>query len=139
MSLHDLAKRTAPQSLLERADPILRKVLNDTQDIHFIMLCSSDGFELITHKREQHTLTSGRIAAVSSSILAMVHAFMAEIQLKGCQTITLDAENGKALITSLNHAQYPMVLVTLCDSEILLGQLRYSIKQCTDQITQLTV
>ncbi len=34
---------------------------------------------------------------MSSSILAMVTAFLKEIQLTGCNNITLDADNGKAI------------------------------------------
>ena len=31
----------------------------------------------------------------------MVAAFMNEIHLEGCQSITLDADNGKAILTSI--------------------------------------
>ena len=64
------------------------------------MLCSTDGFEL-AHVYKRDGYNSTKLAAVSSSILAMVAAFMNEIHLEGCQSITLDADNGKAILTSI--------------------------------------
>ena len=75
---------------------------------------------------------TGKIAAVSSSILAMVSAFISEIQLVGCQTITLDAENGKVFLTAVNHPNNPMVLVAVTNKDILMGQMLYYIKKVTE-------
>lgn len=137
MSLHDLAKRTAPQHLITSASSILQNTLVSTPGITRLMLCSTDGFELITRSHESDVISSGKMAAVSSSILAMVHAFMREIQLEGCQSITLDADNGQAIITSLPYSNYPMVLVTLSSKDLLVGQLRFSVKHCCDEILKI--
>ncbi len=59
----------------------------------------------------------------------MVSAFLKEIQLIGCQSITLDAENGKAVLTSVPSAQHPMIIVTLSSKDVLLGQLLFSLKK----------
>jgi predicted regulator of Ras-like GTPase activity (Roadblock/LC7/MglB family) len=138
MSLHDLAKRTAPQHLITSSSAILQNTLVQTPGITRMMLCSTDGFELVTHSHDANTISGGKMAAVSSSILAMVHAFMREIQLEGCQSITLDADNGQAIITSLPYPNYPMVLVTLSSKDILLGQLRFSVKHCCDEILKMS-
>ena len=71
---------------------------------------------------------------LSSSILAMVSAFLNEIHLTGCQSITLDAENGKAILTSIPAPHHPMVMVTLSNKDVLLGQLLYSLKQASAAI-----
>ena len=52
--------------------------------VNLVILWSSDGFEL-SYASKKNRENTGKIAAVSSSILAMV----SEIE---CQTITLDAE-----------------------------------------------
>ncbi len=59
----------------------------------------------------------------------MVSAFLKEIQLIGCQSITLDAENGKAVLTSVPSVQHPMIIVTLSSKDVLLGQLLFSLKK----------
>lgn len=109
----------------------LYKFLNEVSGIDFVMLCSSDGFELALASKKNLDNT-GKIAAVSSSILAMVSAFICEIQLVGCQTITLDAENGKVFLTAVNHPNNPMVLVAVTNKDILMGQMLYYVKKVTE-------
>ncbi|OTG93224.1 hypothetical protein B9T24_14745, partial [Acinetobacter sp. ANC 4654] len=99
-------------------------ILTNISSVEYLMICSTDGFELATiHKKDNYN--NGKLAAVSSSILAMVSAFMQEIHLNGCQSITLDAENGKAILTSVPSATHPMIIIALAEKDILLGQLLY--------------
>mgnify|MGYP006336399807 FL=1 len=79
---------------------------------------------------------TGKLAAVSSSILAMVSAFMQEIHLNGRQSITLDAENGKAILTSVPSVNHPMIIIALAEKDILLGQLLYMLKNASNSIQQ---
>ena len=102
------------------------------------MICSSDGFKLTAayKKMWQIQTNTGKLAAVSSSILAMVSAFMQEIHLNGCQSITLDAENGKAILTSVPSVNHPMIIIALAEKDILLGQLLYMLKNASNSIQQ---
>ena len=104
-------RRIAPPELIQYAKNEVQDIINNVRGIDFIMLCSTDGFELTTITKKNH-YNASKLAAVSSSILAMVCAFLKEIQLIGCQSITLDAENGKAVLTSVPSAQHPMIIVT---------------------------
>ena len=126
-------KRTAPPEVIQMAKQEIEEVIHHVRGIEFIMLCSTDGFELATIIQKNH-YNAGKLAAVSSSILAMVSAFLKEIQLTGCQSITLDAENGKAILTAVPAKQYPMVIVTLGSKDILLGQLLFSVKKASQNI-----
>jgi len=115
-------QRTAPKELIHLAKIQANDILTNIRGIDYIMLCSTDGFELASmYKKNPYNST--KLAAVSSSILAMVSAFLNEIQLTGCQSITLDAENGKAILTSIPAPHHPMVMVTLSNKDVLLGQL----------------
>lgn len=64
----------------------------------------------------------------------MISAFLNEINLTGCQSITFNAENGKAILTSIPAPQHPMMLVTLSNKDVLLGQLLYSLKQVSNAL-----
>lgn len=130
-----LKQRQVPDSLIRIAKDQINDVLLNVKGVDFIMICSSDGFELATVSRRD-ALNSSKLAAVSSSILAMVSAFLNEIQLTGCQSITLDAENGKAILTAVPSEKNPMVIVTLAAKDVLLGQLLYSLKQAKQVILQ---
>lgn len=92
--------RTAPKELIDFAKNEIQDVLMNVRSVNYVMLCSTDGFEL-AHVYKRDGYNSTKLAAVSSSILAMVAAFMNEIHLEGCQSITLDADNGKAILTSI--------------------------------------
>ncbi|CAM4358465.1 hypothetical protein F909_00907 [Acinetobacter sp. ANC 3929] len=126
-------QRTAPKELIQFAKAQANDILTNIRGVDYIMLCSTDGFELASiYKKNPYNST--KLAAVSSSILAMVTAFLNEIQLTGCQSITLDAENGKAILTSIPAPHHPMVMVTLSNKDVLLGQLLYSLKQASGAI-----
>lgn len=125
--------REIPQELIDSASLELQRFLNTVIGIDFVMLCSSDGFELALASKK-NIENKGKIAAVSSSILAMVSAFISEIQLMGCQTITLDAENGKVFLTAINHRNYPMVMVAVTNKDILMGQMLYYYKELGERL-----
>ncbi|OTG79052.1 hypothetical protein B9T33_13895 [Acinetobacter sp. ANC 5054] len=131
--MFNIKKRTAPHELVQHAREQINNIINSARGVHFVMVCSTDGFELTSvHKRGQYN--NSKLAAVSSSILAMVSAFIKEIQLTGCQNITLDAENGKAILTSVSAKNHPMIIVALTDKDILLGQVLYLLKTSTQSI-----
>lgn len=132
------SSRTVPPKLLSIAKLEINSILSNVHGVHFVMLCSTDGFELALANKK-NVNNNGKIAAVSSSILAMVTAFISEINLKGCQTVTLDAENGKAILTSIPAKNNPMLIVTVTDKDILLGQLFYSLNKATETIVAADV
>ncbi len=127
--------RTAPKELIDFAKNEIQDVLMNVRSVNQVMLCSTDGFEL-AHVYKRDGYNSTKLAAVSSSILAMVAAFMNEIHLEGCQPITLDADNGKAILTSIPSSNHPMIIVTLTEKDVLLGQLLYTLKNASNRIMQ---
>ncbi|UJA02158.1 roadblock/LC7 domain-containing protein [Acinetobacter johnsonii] len=127
--------RSAPKELIDFAKNEIQDVLMNVRSVNYVMLCSTDGFEL-AHVYKRDGSNSTKLAAVSSSILAMVAAFMNEIHLEGCQSITLDADNGKAILTSIPSPNHPMIIVTLTEKDVLLGQLLYTLKNASTKIMQ---
>lgn len=127
--------RSAPKELIDFAKSEIQDVLMNVRSVNYVMLCSTDGFEL-AHVYKRNGYNSTKLAAVSSSILAMVAAFMNEIHLEGCQSITLDADNGKAILTSIPSPNHPMIIVTLTEKDVLLGQLLYTLKNASNKIIQ---
>lgn len=120
--------------MIQFAKEEMQDLLMNVRGVNYVMLCSTDGFEL-GHVHKKDSYNSTKLAAVSSSILAMVAAFMNEIHLEGCQSITLDAENGKAILTSIPSSKHPLIIVTLTEKDVLLGQLLYSLKTASSRIS----
>lgn len=127
--------RSAPKELIDFAKNEIQDVLMNVHSVNYVMLCSTDGFDL-AHVYKRDGYNSTKLAAVSSSILAMVAAFMNEIHLEGCESITLDADNGKAILTSIPSPNHPMIIVTLTEKDVLLGQLLYTLKNASNRIIQ---
>ena len=71
-------QRQIPQELTDQAFKQTHELLNMVSGVDFVMLCSSDGFELALASKK-NLGNSGKIAAVSSSILAMVSAFISSV------------------------------------------------------------
>lgn len=127
--------RTAPKELIDFAKNEIQDVLMNVRSVNYVMLCSTDGFEL-AHVYKRDGYNSTKLAVVSSSISAMVAAFMNEIHLEGCQSITLEADNGKTILTSIPSSNHPMIIVTLTEKDVLLGQLLYTLKNASNKIMQ---
>ena len=127
-----LQQRSAPDSLIHTAQQQIKEILTNVSGVEYVMICSSDGFEL-TSAYKKNVTNTGKLAAVSSSILAMVQAFLAEIDLHGCQSITLEAENGKAFLSAVPNKNHLMLIVALTSQEVLLGQLLFSLKRCSEE------
>jgi predicted regulator of Ras-like GTPase activity (Roadblock/LC7/MglB family) len=66
----------------------------------------------------------------------MVAAFINEIKLDGCQTITLDAENGKVVLSTVSTVNHPMIIVTMSAKDVLLGSLLHSVKRASENIAK---
>ena len=135
MNINPLS-RQIPQSLIETGRMQIHELLNNVSGLDFVMLCSSDGFQLALASKKKLENT-GKIAAVSSSILAMVSAFISEINLIGCKTLSLDAENGHVVLTGVEHAHYPMLIVAVGSSDILMGQMRYEVKKTSEFLAKI--
>ncbi len=130
-----LQQRSAPDSLIHIAHQQIKDILTNVTGVEYVMVCSSDGFEL-TSAYKKNVENTGKLAAVSSSILAMVQAFLSEINLHGCQSITLDAQNGKAFLSAVPNKNYPMLIVALTSQDVLLGQMLFAIKRCSEKILE---
>lgn len=135
MNINPLS-RQIPQSLIETGRMQIHELLNNVSSLDFVMLCSSDGFQLALASKKKLENT-GKIAAVSSSILAMVSAFISEINLIGCKTLSLDAENGHVVLTGVEHAHYPMLIVAVGSSDDLMGQMRYEVKKTSEFLAKI--
>lgn len=125
--------RTVPEHILKYAKSQIQEVFSDVSGVNFMMLCTTDGFELYTLYKKDH-YNQGKLAAVTSSLQAMVTALMQELHLQGCQSITLDAENGKAIVTAVPYPSHPMIILTLAEKDVLLGQVLYMLKTASNAI-----
>lgn len=134
--MQNTGRRAPPTALIEAARQQIRELMVAVPGIDSVLLSSTDGFELAAvHKRA--SLEGGKLAAVSSSILALVDAFLGEINLTGCQSLTLEADNGKALIAAVPAPNHPMLLVVVTSSNVLLGHVLHSVRHAIQRLVMI--
>lgn len=126
--------RKVPQKITDEIKLYMYNFLSDSSAIDAILLCSTDGFELASvHKQKE--FPAEKIATVSSSIIAMVTALLAEIKLKGCNSITLESSNGKGIINLVNVAHYSLIIVVITNQKLILGVFLSQLKNFTTSIS----
>jgi len=136
MAIIGAVKERRPSSLfLKFAKRCVDELCSSVQSVNSVVLASGDGFE-VASVTNQNSFDSGKVAAVSSSLLSMVHAFTAEIRLDDCQSFILDATNGKAIIAHIPCDNYPMVLMVLTDEKALLGQVLHGMRFCSQRLVE---
>ena len=129
-----LQQRSAADSLIHTAHPQIKEILTNVSGVEYVMICSSDGFELTAayKKCDKYKEISG-CQQLNSRYGS---SFLEWNNLYGCQNITLEAENGKAILTSVPSANHPMIIIALAEKDILLGQLLYMLKNASNSIQQ---
>ncbi len=114
----------------------ISELLIEVSGVQAVLLATTDGLE-VANAAVRKDFDQAKVAAVSSSILAMVQAFVGEIRLKGCQSLILDAENGKAFINAVPCTNHPMVMVVLANNNVLMGQLLHAMRECNSRLQRI--
>ena len=129
-----LQQRSAADSLIHTAHPQIKEILTNVSGVEYVMICSSDGFELTAayKKCDKYKEISG-CQQLNSRYGS---SFLEWNNLYGCQNITLEAENGKAFLSAVPNKNHLMLIVALTSQEVLLGQLLFSLKRCSEKISQ---
>lgn len=134
-SMTDVKQRQPSTLFLKFAKRCVDELCSSVAGVNSVVLASGDGFE-VASVTNQESFDSGKVAAVSSSILSMVHAFTAEIKLNPCQSFILDSSNGKAIIAHVPCDNYPMVLMVLTNEKALLGQILHGMRFCNQRLVE---
>lgn len=124
-----------PDELINIAKVQINEILMNVRGVDFVMVCTTDGLELANVYKKNISNTA-KLAAVSSSILAMVSAFGKEISLQGAQTITLDAENGKAVLSAVHAPNHPMIITALGTKEMKHEMMGFALKKAGESISK---
>lgn len=136
MAIIGAVKHRQPSSLFVKlAKRCVDELSSSVAGVNSVMLASGDGFEVASVTNQEH-FDNGKVAAVSSSLLSMVHAFTSEIKLNDCQSFILDASNGKAIIAHVPCSNYPMVLMVLTNDKALLGQVLHAMRFCSQRLVE---
>jgi predicted regulator of Ras-like GTPase activity (Roadblock/LC7/MglB family) len=113
----------------------LLALVNDTSGVEAAVLASPDGFEVVSATRVRR-IDGPRLAAMSSSILALGTALANELKLDACRNMHIDAGQGLVLLLTVPCARIELVLSALAPKDTTLGMMLMATRRCADAIGQ---
>jgi predicted regulator of Ras-like GTPase activity (Roadblock/LC7/MglB family) len=102
------------------------------QGIRTVSIASQDGFNLASAGR--NPLDAQRMAALSSSIVAIGAVVSQEAQLGSAKSITVNLESGFVYFCALPLAQDTVVLAVLAGRDAILAQVTHACAQIAKRL-----
>jgi predicted regulator of Ras-like GTPase activity (Roadblock/LC7/MglB family) len=126
--------------LTEREKTACEQALADlveaTSGIEAVLLASPDGFALVSATRA-YRLDGPRLAAMSSSMLALGTAMAQNLALEGCRNLHIEAGNGVVLLLTVPCARAGLVLSAMARGGATLGMVLVATRGCAQAIGRL--
>jgi predicted regulator of Ras-like GTPase activity (Roadblock/LC7/MglB family) len=97
------------------------------------LIATPDGFE-VAYMARVRTVDAARLAAMSSSMLALGDAMARELKFKTCTQIMLEATGGFLLVSALPCARAELVLSALAPTTSTLGMAMVAMRKCAKAI-----
>lgn len=116
--------------------PALAALATQVTGLQGAVVASTDGFALAQLGRAAQTVD--RLAAMTSSMLALAGALGRELCFGELDTLILDAEHGKVLMLAI-PGEPTRLLMVACDTRGVIGTVLWHAKQCVRAIADLTI
>lgn len=127
-AIHLDAARAAPlRGLLER-------FAADVSGVGVVVLASVDGFAVAQHPAD--SARSERLAAMTSSMLALAGAIGRELSLGALEVLMVEASEGKVLMLSIPTPDKPLLLMAACASRSVTGNVLWAARECGRRIQE---
>ena len=110
----------------------LQSFMSQTSGVTAVLVATTDGFEVasVLHK----TLSAEKMAAMTSSILALGEAVLFEAELNDCKNVVIEAGDGLIVMLSVGDARCELLLSVIADKNAMLGQVLWAARRCCEQI-----
>lgn len=110
----------------------LVRLVTDVAGARDAVLCSVDGFAVASaHPGE----AQARLAAMTSSMLALSRAVLRELALGDIDVLVLEGAEGRVLMVAVPVAPRPLLLMLACSRADVTGQALWRARRCVAEIT----
>jgi uncharacterized protein len=113
----------------------LREMLDNVPATFGAFLATDDGFEL-TQQIAGKEFEASRLAAMSSSMVALSHALAGEIDLGETENLLIEAKLGKILMLGINTTP-KLCLTVIAKPSATLGNVLVHAKICAEAIRRI--
>lgn len=117
---------------LDAAHGALDRLLEDVPGVRSAVVATGDGFELAVASRS--AIAGERLAALSSSMLALAQASLCELQIDGSGSVLVECGGGKLLIAEAASQPWPTVLCLVAEGETMAGKLLWAARRCVEAL-----
>ena len=112
--------------------PALQWFMSQTSGVTAALVATADGFEIASVLHQ--TLSAEKMAAMTSSILALGEAVLAEAELSDCQNVVIESRNGMVVMLAIGDPRNELLLSVIADRNAMLGQVLWAARRCCEQI-----
>lgn len=125
----------APAALANRAAfcrQQLEHLVRDTIGIDSAAVVTGDGFELASVLR--HDFSGNKLAAMTSSLLALSEAVVDELRMRGCRNVIIEGEGGTVVMIRVPATGIDLLMSVLCREDAVLGSVLYASRACAARL-----
>jgi predicted regulator of Ras-like GTPase activity (Roadblock/LC7/MglB family) len=114
------------------------QLLKDTAGIMRAVVATTDGFEVVHAPQlaEESGDGGARLAAMSSSMLALAEAMAKEGNLTECNDVLVDCSDGRMLLLSVPAQEARFVLCVAASSSSTLGHVLAAARLCAQEMSR---
>lgn len=110
----------------------LEAMVHDTAGIESAAVVTGDGFELAAVLR--HGLSGNKLAAMTSSLLALSEAVVEELKMRGCRNVIIEGESGTVVMIRVPAEGLDLLMSVLCRESAVLGSVLYAARTCASRL-----
>lgn len=102
----------------------LDTMVRETHGIESAAIVTGDGFELASVLR--NGLSGNKLAAMTSSLLALSEAVVEELRMRGCRNVIIEGEGGTVVMIRVPAEGLDLLMSVLCREDAVLGSVLYA-------------
>ncbi len=103
-------------------------------DVAGALVSTVDGFAVASTLREP--VSAARLAAMTSSLVALAEAISREGQAGNCRDLVIDGTDGRVLLMDVPDGAQTLLLTVLCESTATLGQVLWAARHCRADMSE---
>jgi uncharacterized protein len=124
----------AHPELATRCTIFLQRLVSTTSGVNAALVVTSDGFEIASVLHSD--LSPQKMAAMTSSMLALGEAILGEANLNDCQNVVIESNGGLIIMLSVGDPSRELLLSVVTNGQAMLGQVLWAARQCCAQVRQ---
>ena len=101
-------------------------------DVTGALVSTVDGFPVASRLPQPDA--ASRLAAMTSSLVAVAEAISRDAQVGECRDLVIDASEGRVLMMDVPQPGHTLLLTVLCVPTATLGQVLWAAKRCRQEI-----